>query len=419
MRSSLAAALAVACLAPFAAVAQEPPPPPPPPPEALPPPPPPPPPAEVAPLPPAPPPAPMPEAAPSAAPMLNWEASVDAFYQYNFTGGTPNNTAPLGRVFDGTANNFTLNMAKLATYMTADPVGFRIDVIYGNIGYIANLANGAPLSAPGGASGALYAGAFYVEQAFATLKMGMFTLDVGRFVTNASDEVIETKSNWNYSRSLMFNGVPFNHTGARLSIAVTDMLTLQLGILNGVNNDPDNNTNKMFGGQIALVLPSKTNIYFNTYIGNEFPQGAAQPKDLAMLFDLIIGQTLSDTMALSLIFDYFKLADANWFGIGVKAKLGITENFYLAPRFEFIQSKGGYGLANAANPAMPAGIGTTMTASHVYEGTLTAAFPIQKNYEIRAEFRGDFAKDAVFPKGGSAPKKNQFTGLIGFLAWLP
>ena len=25
-------------------------------------------------------------------------------------------------------------MAKLAAYMTADPVGFRIDIIYGNIG---------------------------------------------------------------------------------------------------------------------------------------------------------------------------------------------------------------------------------------------------------------------------------------------
>src|SRR5688572_4106416 len=85
MRSMVAAALAVACFAPLAAVAQEPPPPPPPPAEALPPPPPPPPPVEVAPLPPAPPPAEVPMA-PSSSPALNWEAQVDAFYMYNFTG---------------------------------------------------------------------------------------------------------------------------------------------------------------------------------------------------------------------------------------------------------------------------------------------------------------------------------------------
>jgi len=337
--------------------------------------------------------------------MLNWEAQVDAFYQWNFTGASSNTQGPLLRVFDTTANSFTLNMAKVATYMTADPVGFRIDVIYGNVGAVGNGFSGA---ASGGGTmigtatlpNAQYFGGVYVEQAYATMKGGIFTLDVGRFVTNASDEVIETKANFNYSRSLLFNGVPFQHTGARLGVAVSDMLALQLGIVNGINNDPDNNNHKTFSGQVALTLPSKTTAFLNTYIGKE---GGTTGTETSMLFDVVLGQSLSDTMGLSLNFDYNKVGSANWWGVGLKAKLGLSDMFYLAPRVEFLKSKGLYA-------------GYT---GQIYEGTLTAGVPVAKNYEFRAEFRADFTdKDTIFDKGG-VDRKNQITGLLGFLAWLP
>src|SRR6185436_18842416 len=92
MRSMVAAALAIASFVPLAASAQEPPPPPPPPP--------------AAPTPPAPPPAPVAAPAPAGGPTLNWEAQVDAYYQYNFT-GKPNNQPPAPiRAFDTTSNSF-------------------------------------------------------------------------------------------------------------------------------------------------------------------------------------------------------------------------------------------------------------------------------------------------------------------------
>jgi hypothetical protein len=407
-----AVVLAIALLAPVAAHAQDAPPPPPPPPaEAAPPPPPPPPSPPVAAPPPATPATPAAAAPAAPAPLLNWEAGVDAFYQYNFT-GDPNSQAPNFRVFDTKSNSFTLNMAKVATYMTADPVGFRIDLIYGNIGAV---GNGVSALFSNSAGGGLYTGAIYIAQAYATVKAGIFTLDAGRFYTSASDEVLETHLNWNYSRSMLFGGAPFIHTGLRLGIAVNEMLSLQLAILNGWNNDADNNTNKTFGGQIALTLPSKTTAFLNAYIGNEGVAG----KDVMMLYDLVIGQTISDTVALSLNADYWKNGDPSWFGIGLKAKLGIAENFYLVPRVEFISSKNagyqldsGFGLTAMGAP-------TGAADASFYEGTLTGAFPIKKNYEIRAELRGDFSnKDGYFSKGGVS-KKNQFTGLVGFLAWLP
>jgi hypothetical protein len=82
-------------------------------------------------------PAPLPPANVAASGGLNWEAGVDAYYLYNFT-GDPSIQGPIGRAFDQRSNSFTLNMAKLAAYVAADPVGFRIDVMYGNIGAIGN-----------------------------------------------------------------------------------------------------------------------------------------------------------------------------------------------------------------------------------------------------------------------------------------
>jgi hypothetical protein len=405
------AALALALLAPMSALAQEAPPPPPPPPAPEAPPPPPPAPVEVPP-PTATPGAPVAVAPPAAAPALNFEAGVDAYYQYNFT-GDPNTQPPGARVFDLTSNSFSLGMAKLATYMTADPVGFRLDVVYGHIGAVGNSvsagASGGTGATPNPLAASLYTGAVYVPQAFATLKSGIFTLDAGRFYTSASDEVLEAKSNWNYSRSLLFAGAPFIHTGLRLGIAVNEMIALELGVMNGWNNDPDISGDKTFEAKIGLTLPSKTTASLLSYFGKESAGGKTQ-----VLVDLVIGQAVADTLAFSFNGDYWKLGDSNWFGVGLKAKLILDESFYLVPRIEYLKSKaGGYGIDSGFAP-----LALTTVDGALYEGTLTAAIPVKKNFEIRAEVRGDFSDKDVFAKGAT-PKKNQFTGTIAFLAWLP
>ena len=46
-------------------------------------------------------------------------------------------------------------------------------------------------------------------------------MDVGKFVTSAGAEVIETNGNWNYSRSLLFAlAIPYYHMGVRTSMPV-------------------------------------------------------------------------------------------------------------------------------------------------------------------------------------------------------
>src|SRR6185369_2857496 len=53
-----------------------------------------------------------------------------------------------------------------------------------------------------------------VLQAYVSYNPGEFTFNFGRFATWMGNEVIESKGNWNYSRSLLFwYTIPLWHTG--------------------------------------------------------------------------------------------------------------------------------------------------------------------------------------------------------------
>jgi hypothetical protein len=401
-------ALGLALLTPLAAFAQEAPPPAPPPPpppaDQAPPPPPPPPPEPAPPAPPAPPPAP---AAPTAGPTFKWEGLIDTYYQYNFT-GDPSIQGPAFRAFDVQSNSFTLSFAKLALQADADPVSFRIDFGYGQLGAIVNglsrLGSG-PMAPADPAGAVLYGNAWFLEQGFGTVKLGggLATLDAGKFATWAGAEVNEANKNWLYSRSLLFNGIPVLHTGLRLTLHPTDMVAIGLSVTNGAreNNDPDNNGWKTIGAQLALTPSAATSAYVNAYFGKEGNQG--NEGDMSIVIDAVLLQTLSESLALYFNFDYVKLGDGNWFGAALALRAAVSEALYIAARGEFLKSEP---MFYAAFPE-----DTTL-----FEGTLMAGLPFGKNFEIRLELRGDFSNKEVFVKGAD-PRKNQFTGTAAFLSF--
>ena len=52
-------------------------------------------------------------------------------------------------------------------------------------------------------------------------------VDFGKFVTPMGAEVIESKDNWNYSRSILFGyAIPFYHFGVRAKYAFNDKYSL-------------------------------------------------------------------------------------------------------------------------------------------------------------------------------------------------
>ena len=369
-------------------------------------------------MPPPPPPEPMPPppvaiAAPMApaAPATPWyqsltlEALVDTYYMLNLghlENGTDSLTPPALRQFDVSSNSFTLNYAKVGMGLSVDPVSFRLDLGYGLTGAIINGASAAESGTPGTMPfvGPLYGPAFIVQQAYASLTLGkMFTIDMGKFVTTAGAEVIESNKNWLYSRSFLFFSIPLLHTGARFNLKLNDMIALQASLVNGVNNDPDNNANKMVGASATITPLSTTSIIATTYIGRRGPQGMAG--DNVVYLDFVGAHTINDKIGLNLNVDYIRVSSGNWLvGGAAMGRFALHENVALAARAEVIKNTGSTTLL-------------TMTDTMVYEGTLGVAFPFAKRFEARAEVRGDFADEAIFNG-----EDNQFTGTLAFLGYL-
>ncbi|HMC45522.1 MAG TPA: outer membrane beta-barrel protein, partial [Caballeronia sp.] len=73
-----------------------------------------------------------------------------------------------------------------------------------------------------------------ITQAYLSLGAGRFTLIGGKFESLAGAEVIESPSNLDFSRSILFGfAVPFTHTGARLTYAATPQVSLIAGLNKG------------------------------------------------------------------------------------------------------------------------------------------------------------------------------------------
>ena len=363
--------------------------------------------------------APAAPAAPIVAPPIafTWEALVDTYYMYNFTGDPSTQGPGAPRQFDVAANSFSLNYAKLGVGVDTEYVAFRMDLGAGHTAAIINGASaGASPSDPNNPASALsksqYGNDFLVQQAFATIKPTKWlSVDAGRFVTTASAEVIESNKNWLYSRSMLFYGVPLLHTGLRVNATVNPSLKLQASLVNGWNNDPDNNIGKTFGANATFAPPdSGLNVSLTTYIGKETTPGSGG--DTRILIDGVVTKDIAQA-SVGLNVDYLKDGTPYWIGAAAMGKYAFTDLFNVAARFELVSSKSG-GYTSAFPVTAPA---TAYTGDAVlYEGTLMGGLTVAKHFETRLELRGDFSDQDLFNKGGVA-RKNQFTGLVAFLAY--
>ena len=329
---------------------------------------------------------------------------------YNFT-GDPKTQGPMYRQFDTMANSFTLNYAKLGVHADTDWVTFRMDVGAGHTAAIINSANSglaAPTGTPAPEGSAVYGNSFLVQQAYAEVKPeAHISIDAGRFVTSASAEVIESNKNWLYSRSLLFYGVPLLHTGLRINGALIGTiaapeLVVSLQLVNGWNNDPDNNSDKTFGLNLTYTPPNQgLTAAATTYIGKE---GGLDGTTTRALVDAVITKDIGN-LSVGGNLDYWKAGTPYWFGIAAMGRYIISDAFNVAARAEYIYDKsGGYVVANAQD-----------TVS-LYEFTGQGAWTVNKHYELRLEIRADMSNKEEFAKGAT-PKKNQVTGLLAALAY--
>lgn len=354
---------------------------------------------------------PAPEAAPapvaaSAAPTwslgsLDVSGFIDGYYSYNANrpSDAANGQANDLYNFNDKTDQFNLNAAKLTLSHDPDPVGVHIDLLFGRANTFMNTSddNGK-----------------YIEQAFVSVKPPKakgFELDFGKFVTSAGAEVIETKDNWNYSRSLLFAwAIPYYHFGARTSIPVSKTETLGVQVVNGWNNVTKSNGGVTVGLTSAYAKPKYT-WYVNYYTG---PENTSTQNGYRNLIDSTLLLTPTPKFSAYLNYDYGQNRDGvtsagkgdkllnHWQGGALAVHEQMTAKNALSGRFEYFSDRNGW---------------STGTPQAVKEFTGTYEYKWAAGLLARAEYRRDWSTEFVFHKGDTNLVKAQSTATVGFVAF--
>jgi hypothetical protein len=219
-------------------------------------------------------------------------------------------------------------------------------------------------------------------------------VDFGKFVTPIGAEVIESKDNWNYTRSIQFGwAIPFYHTGLRAALTVNDKVSLTGFLVNGWNNVKDNNDDKTFAVQAALKPSSKVGWFTTVMVGKE-------SEESRFIVDTVLSLTASDKVSLMANLDYATEDDASWMALSLYAKLAASDSLTLSPRFEWLDDDDAF---------------MTGTSQTLMSGTLTADFKLGGGVITRLDLRHDFSDVDFFVGDGVEVKDGQTTATIGLV----
>jgi hypothetical protein len=321
----------------------------------------------------------------------------------NFAHPSPAGTsATLGnqriRAFDIQADEFSLNMVELAFQKVPTnktPVGFRLDLDFGPGADIVHSYE--PSGSPTFNN---------IEQAYVTYVAPIgkgLTIDLGQFVTWMGYEVIESKDNWNYSRSLLFTwAIPFYHAGVRLTLPLTDTLSVAVMGVNGWNNTVSHNAGKNVGAEIVFSGIPKVTLVANGIWGSFAADGYRRD-----VYDFIATLTPTDKLSIAANADYgrdecvinYGVAGAgcavpgltSWYGVAGYLRYAFTDAVAAALRAEWYDDPKGT---------------TTAVRQALGEVTVTGEYKIANALLTRLEYRRDWSTQNYFNNGNGTLNSN-------------
>jgi hypothetical protein len=308
------------------------------------------------------------------------------------------------------------------------PIGFKVEA---NFGDDANIINSYPKSvvAPGTD--------IDLTQAYLSLNSGQFTGIVGKFETLAGAEVIESPSDLNFSRSILFGfAVPFTHTGGRLTWAMNPHISFIAGLNNGWDTTHPQNPNGLpFIDTSALTIeggaiwnPSAAfSATVDGYVGQvQEGNAVATPGFFVVnpgrpnrsLVDAVLSWQATPSWKFVLNGDAGQQTNSNifnntgaligygtgtWSGIAGYANYAINSKWSATARGEYFADYGGLRT------------GQTMRWA---EGTVTLQYSPISNVIVRGEVRGDKANQLFFiGNNGNRYYTNAQFGIEAIVKW--
>jgi hypothetical protein len=323
---------------------------------------------------------------------------ADGYVTYN--GNSPAMDLNALQNFDLHTGAPRLSLAKFTVDKSDKIVGIHLDVGVGETMRLIHASDPAAID---------HKGLRYVEQMYLILKPNNThgtEVDFGQFVTSAGAEVIESSSNWNYSRSLLFAwAIPYYHFGFKTTTPVTKELTVGFQLVNAWNTVWGNNNFR----NVALTMALTKTKY--TYSANyyEGPNHLGTSVGKRNLLDTTLLLTPNSKFNAYINADWARDNQigggyAQWYGLAGAARYQITKLFAVAGRAEFFSDPRGY---------------STGTSQSLKEGTATGEFKLNDHLVARFEGRHDSSDHLFFDHGTGKPlTKSETTVTLGIVALL-
>lgn len=354
--------------------------------------------------------------------------ALDGYYGYNFN--QPIGRVNLLRAYDVSSDSFSLNQANLIIERAPDldakrRYGLRLDFQFGQ----------ATETLQGSAANELRPQAYRpIFQAYGTYVFPVghgLTVDFGKWASALGVESNYNKDQINYSRSYLFDFLPFYHTGFRAGYDLSPKVSLTYWLVNGAQQTEDFNGFKSQAFIVTLKPTSTVNWNLNYYFGQEqrdvnavlnpgLPVGPTQPGlPVANISPTPDGRehildtylTWNATPKLTLVGEgdyvinrlFSSSVPQHASGGAAYARYQFTPKFALAGRAEYLSDRGG--LFSGANQSLK-------------EFTATTEYRLADGFLARVEWRRDFSNKPFFLT--SVPgqlKKEQNTATLGLIWW--
>jgi hypothetical protein len=352
---------------------------------------------------------------------------VEAYYAYNFN--RPSNGITNARGFDNRHSTFSLANAVLGANWEAGPVGGRLTLQVGSTPstYYGNEPLLAGTSAANASSTELWK---YIQEAFVNYKAPIgrgLLIQLGIFMSPIGWESIAVKDNWNWSRSNLFFGYPFYHTGLNLQYFWTEELQTNVSVFNGWNSVVDNNEEKSIQSNIQYDVPNKISLQALYFGGVERPTGSPEGPYWRHHFDFYAQYDFTSWLAAAAQADYGwepnRIGTAHWFAGAAYARFKPFQRIYVALRGDRFQEH------LATSPGSPSSTPLFFGgAEWVSSGTVTVDVRPHDQISFRLEYRHDAAETPIYfgrnviGDGSQASPyvanaRTQDTLLLGSTAW--
>jgi Putative beta-barrel porin-2, OmpL-like. bbp2 len=352
---------------------------------------------------------------------------VEAYYAYNVN--RPSNGLTNYRGFDNRHNTFSIANVALGANWEAGPVGGRLVFQVGSTP--STYYSGEPTLAGGsGANGSSAELWKYLQEAFVTYRAPVgrgLLLQLGLCASPIGFETFAVKDSWNWSRSNLFVGFPFYHTGLRATYEWTDKLSTTISVFNGWNSVVDNNEEKSVQTNVTYKIPGKVLLQALYFGGIERTTGSVEGPYWRHHLDAVAQVDPTTWLSIAGQGDYGwepnRVGTARWIAGALYARVKPVEHVYVALRgdrfHEHLATDAG---GRSSSPIFWGG------TEWVSSGTATVDVRPHEQLSVRLEYRHDVAESPLFygrnvQGDGTAEHpylanaRTQDTLLLGGTAW--